>query len=123
MNWVDGCAGVARPHPRIHPPINSTLAFEAARHWSRRRPAGDGGDRFAGQEGAEFRLRVAAEELAQVLAGAPVGLVAAEEALDGGGDLRGRAAVADLAGDALELADGAAQEEVVSVRHLAVHLH
>src|SRR5580698_7039332 len=69
--------------------------------------------------GAEFVVGVTAEPGAEVFVESAVGKVFAEQALDGFGDERCGASIADGARNGGVLADGSAEAEVISVGELA----
>jgi len=77
---------------------------------------------FAGEMGAEFVVGMAAEPGAKILFRMPVGQVLAQQALNGVGNERGGAAVANGAGDGSVLADRSTEAEIEGVGELALVL-
>ena len=77
-------------------------------------------DGLAGEDGAQVVRGVAGQEILQRLGAAALLMEVGQEARDGAGDIGRGATIANGAGDGSNLADAAADAEVVGVHHFAV---
>ena len=85
---------------RLKPcPFKRTSVGHAVGYAGGGQVAFDRGKNFTGEMGAEFVVGVAAEPCAKILCGLAIGQVLAQQALDGFGNQRCRAAIADRARD------------------------
>ncbi len=73
-----------------------------------------------GEDGAKGLSGMTSQQFLERLVGGALQLEKFEQASDGVGDFVGRATVADWTGDGSDLADAAADAEIVGVDHLAV---
>jgi hypothetical protein len=101
---------------------NDILSPPPMRHSPRRRIACDFGHLAACKERAQMRIVVTRKELTQVLAGVAREQVHTQQAFDGVGHFRRRAAVSDRTSETRVFAYDAAQTEVVGILHGAINL-
>src|ERR1039458_1230100 len=99
-----------------------SLIAHAVRHAAGGSVALDGGKNLAGQKGAQFVVRMAAEPGAQVLLRLAAGEIVAQQAFDRFRHQLGEAAITHRAGDRGVLAHRSPQAEVVGVGELALVL-
>src|SRR5436853_5434945 len=83
--------------------------------------ARNGSNKFAGQQLAELRVRVASKEAPEVLAGFALGKIMSEQPLDRVGNVRGEAAISSGPRGCLMQAQRTSNAEVVGVEQAVVH--
>lgn len=83
--------------------------------------ARDGSNKFAGQQLAELRVRVASKEAPEVLAGFALGKVMSEQTLDRVGNFSRQAAISGGPRGRLMQAQRTSNAEVVGVEQAVVH--
>src|SRR5215472_13374375 len=96
--------------------------LNGVRNAARWQIAFDGGGCVTRQDGADFVVRTAGEELAKILSVVAANIERAEQALDGVRHFRSGAAIANRPRDGSKLAEATADTKVVGVDHLAIDL-